>query len=103
MKRLLAVILSLCLILLLIPPFSAIAANEVNIQFNSMDNSNNLDMEPDNGGVKSISVQTASLEGSGAVRFAYKSAKTGGLFWYLRTPDSSSINISGTTHIIFDF
>jgi len=101
MKRFLALFISFCLLFLLVPPF-AIAEGEVNIQFNSMDNSNNLDMEPDNGGVKSISVQTASLEGSGAVRFTYKSAKTGGLFWYLRTPDSSAIDISNSTHIIFD-
>ena len=102
MKRLLAVILSLCLILLLIPPFSAIAANEVNIQFNSMDSITNLDMEPDTNGKKSVTLYTPSLEGTGAVKFAYEAGKNGGLFWYLRTPNSTSIDISNATHITFD-
>ena len=102
LKKYMALLLSLLMLVHLFAVASTAETTAVNVQFKSMDTTVDLSNE----GTVSRSVSSTYMEGAGAVKFEWTAARTGGLFWYIRCDDyanSPGVDITGATHMTFDF
>ncbi len=102
LKKYVALLLALLMTVHLFAVVSIAEPAAVNVQFKSLDTTADLSNE----GTVSRSVSSTYMEGAGAVKFEWTAARTGGLFWYIRCDDyanSPGVDITGATHVTFDF
>ncbi len=79
-----------------------VSSTPVNISFRNLDNADRTAQEA----ATSTETTNVRVEGTGAAKFEHAADRTGGLFWYTyceTAVDSTGVNITGATYVIFDF